>query len=106
MHPGTALTPLCHHFDTHHEACVRESGRVRNRRLLVSAAIVLGLVLIAIAIVYWAEPAKSLPSFFPGHTAGSNHHHTKHGIAAFLVGLACLVFAWFNTGTKKRPAQT
>jgi hypothetical protein len=26
----------------------------------------------------------------------------KHGIAAFLVGLACLAFAWFNTGPKKR----
>ena len=73
-----------------------------NRRLLVALAIVVGVALIAIAIVYWAEPAKSLPSFFPGHQAGSNHHHTKHGIAAFLVGLACLVFAWFNTG--KKPA--
>jgi 1,4-dihydroxy-2-naphthoate octaprenyltransferase len=71
---------------------------MQNRRLLAILAIVLGLVLIAIAIVYWAEPASSLPSFFPGHQAGSGHHHTKHGIAAFLVGLACLVFAWFNTG--------
>jgi uncharacterized membrane-anchored protein YitT (DUF2179 family) len=69
-----------------------------NRRLLAILAIVVGLVLIAIAIVYWVEPAHSLPSFFPGHQAGSNHHHAKHGIASFLVGLACLVFAWFNTG--------
>jgi UDP-N-acetylmuramyl pentapeptide phosphotransferase/UDP-N-acetylglucosamine-1-phosphate transferase len=72
-----------------------------RRRILVVLAIVLGIVLIAIAIVYWAEPAKSLPSFFPGHTAGSNHHHTKHGIAALLVGLACFAFAWFNTGPKR-----
>ena len=72
-----------------------------RRRILVVLAIVLGIVLIAIAIVYWAEPAKSLPSFFPGHQAGSSHHHTKHGIAAFLLGVACLVFAWFNTGKKK-----
>jgi hypothetical protein len=71
---------------------------VTNRRLLVSLAVLLGLVLIVIAVVYWAEPAKSLPSFFPGHKAGSAHHHVKHGIAAFLVGLACFVFAWFNTG--------
>jgi ABC-type transporter Mla subunit MlaD len=71
---------------------------MQNRRLLAILAIVLGLVLIVVAIVYWAEPASSLPSFFPGHQAGSSHHHTKHGIAAFLVGLACLVFAWFNTG--------
>jgi hypothetical protein len=75
---------------------------MQNRRLLAILAIVVGLVLIAVAIVYWAEPASSLPSFFPGHQAGSSHHHTKHGIAAFLVGLACLVFAWFNTGSGAR----
>jgi uncharacterized membrane-anchored protein YitT (DUF2179 family) len=71
---------------------------MQNRRLLALVAIVVGVVLIAIAIVYWVEPAHALPSFFPGHQAGSNHHHTKHGIAAFLVGIACFVFAWFNTG--------
>ena len=77
---------------------------MRNDRLLTIGAVVLGVVLIVIAIVYWAEPAHSLPSFFPGHAAGSNHHHVKHGIAAFLLGVACLVFAWFNTGEKKTPA--
>jgi hypothetical protein len=77
---------------------------MRNDRLLVALAVLAGLVLIAVAIVYWAEPAKSLPSFFPGHQAGSGHHHTKHGIAAFLVGLACLAFAWFRTGPKRTPA--
>ena len=72
-----------------------------NRRLLAILAIVVGIVLIAIAIVYWAEPARSLPSFFPGHQAGSAHHHVKHGIASFLVGLALFVFAWFNTGATR-----
>jgi len=62
------------------------------------AAIVLGLALIAVAVVYWALPADSLPGFMPGHEAGSGHHHLKHGIAAFLVGVALLVFAWFQTG--------
>jgi len=75
-----------------------------DRRLLAGIAVVLGIALIAVAIVYWAEPAKSLPSFFPGHQACTSHHHTKHGIASFLVGLACFAFAWFNTGPKKtRP---
>ncbi len=75
-----------------------------NRRLLAILAVVVGIALIAVAIVYWAEPAKSLPGFFPGHKAGSGHHHVKHGIAALLVGLACLVFAWFNTGgPRTRP---
>jgi hypothetical protein len=79
---------------------------VSNRRLLVALAVVVGIALIAVAIVYWAEPAKSLPSFFPGHQAGSNHHHTKHGIASFLVGLACFAFAWFQSGPKKTRATT
>ncbi len=74
---------------------------MRTDRLLVGLAVLLGIALIVVAVVYWAEPAKSLPSFFPGHRAGSNHHHTKHGIAAFLVGLACFVFAWFRTGPKR-----
>jgi len=69
----------------------------RDRALVWLAAIV-GIALIVLAIVYWAEPAKSLPSWIPGHEAGSNHHHIKHGIASFLVGLACLVYAWFQTG--------
>jgi UDP-N-acetylmuramyl pentapeptide phosphotransferase/UDP-N-acetylglucosamine-1-phosphate transferase len=73
--------------------------------LLVVLAVVLGIALIVVAVVYWAEPAGSLPSFFPGHEVGSSHHHVKHGIAAFLVGLACLAFAWFNTGPKKGTEQ-
>jgi hypothetical protein len=79
---------------------------MRNDRLLVALAIAAGVVLIAIAIVYWAEPAKSLPSFFPGHQAGSAHHHVKHGIAAFLVGLACFAFAWFRSGPKRATTAT
>jgi hypothetical protein len=78
---------------------------VRTERLLVGLAVLVGLVLVAVAVVYWAEPAKSLPSFFPGHDAGSTHHHAKHGIAAFLVGLACLVFAWFRSGPTRATAS-
>jgi drug/metabolite transporter (DMT)-like permease len=79
---------------------------VRNRKWLVALAVVLGVALIVVAVIYWIEPAGSLPSFFPGHEAGSEHHHVKHGIAAFLVGLACLAFAWFNTGPKTGGAET
>ncbi len=74
------------------------------RRYLVPLAVILGVALIVVGIVYFAEPARSLPSFFPGHDAGSSHHHAKHGIAAVLVGLAFFAFAWFNTGPKKRTA--
>ena len=78
---------------------------INQRRLLALLALLLGLALIAIAIVYWAEPAKSLPGFFPGQQAGSSHHHFKHGIAAFLVGLAAIAFAWFQSAPRRpRPA--
>ncbi len=73
--------------------------------VLVVLAVVVGLVLIALAFLYWIEPARSLPSWLPGHTAGSGHHHVKHGLAAFLVGLSCLVFAWFRSAPKKSPEQ-
>ncbi len=69
----------------------------KNRKLILPA-VVLGIVLIVIAIISWVSTASSLPSFFPGHQAGSGTHHFKHGIAAFLLGLACLAFAWFQTG--------
>ena len=78
---------------------------MRNDRLLVILSVIGGIALIVIAIVYWAEPASSLPGFFPGHQAGSSHHHVKHGIAAFFVGVALLVFAWFRSGPK-RTAST
>jgi hypothetical protein len=72
------------------------------RKALVAACVVVGLLLIAIAVVYWIEPAKSLPGFFPGHEKGSTHHHVKHGIAALVLGLALLVLAWFQSGTGRR----
>jgi hypothetical protein len=68
----------------------------------VIAASIAGALLIAIAIVYFAEPAKSLPGFFPGHQAGSAHHHVKHGIAALLLGLGAFVLAWFESGPRTR----
>ncbi len=72
-----------------------------KHKQLIIPAVVLGVVLIAIAIIYWASPASSLPGFFPGHQAGSSTHHAKHGIAAFLLGIACFAFAWFQTGPSR-----
>lgn len=75
-----------------------------KHRKLILPAIAAGVLLVAIAIVYFVEPASSLPSFFPGHQAGSSHHHAKHGIAALVVGLLCFVFAWFQSGPSESAA--
>jgi hypothetical protein len=69
-----------------------------KNRALILPAVAIGIVLLVIAVIYLAEPAKSLPSFFPGHAAGSTHHHVKHAIAAFVVAMGAFVFAWFQTG--------
>ena len=75
-----------------------------NSRPVIIIATVAGILLIAVAIYYWVEPAKSLASWVPGHEAGSNHHHFKHGLASFLVGVALLIFAWFQSAPGRRTA--
>jgi hypothetical protein len=74
-------------------------------RLLAALAALIGLILIVVGIVYIALNEHDIPSFFPGHVSHpASHHHVKHGIAAILLGLACLAFAWFRTGPRNRPA--
>ena len=74
-----------------------------KRRELVVPAIVAGVLLLGLAILYWVDSADALPSFIPGHKAGSAHHHVKHGIAAAILACGCFIFAWFQTGPS-RPA--
>ena len=80
-----------------------------NLRKLMLPVVLVGVLLIVVAVVYFVEPAHSLPSFFPGHVSASdaeaNHHHTKHGIAALVVALALFAFAWFQTGPKTSAAS-
>ena len=75
-------------------------------RMPALLAALAGCVLLVVAAVYFAEPAHSLPSFFPGHVspgdAEAAHHHVKHGIAALAVALAAFAYAWFQTGPSAR----
>jgi hypothetical protein len=68
---------------------------------LVMAAIILGIVFLICAFIYFTTSANSLPSFFPGHEGGVSTHHYKHGIGTLLLGIACFIFAWFKSGKKK-----
>ena len=69
----------------------------KNRNLIVPAVIA-GVLLVALAVLYFVDSADALPAFIPGHEAGSAHHHVKHGIAALCLGLGAFVLAWFQTG--------
>jgi hypothetical protein len=74
---------------------------MQKRTNLIIPAIILGIIFLALAVMYFVEPAKSLPSFIPGHQSGSSHHHVKHGIAALVLAAGSFIFAWFQTGTKR-----
>jgi hypothetical protein len=71
-----------------------------NKRIYMVILIVIGVALIALAIYYFVTPAGSLPSFFPGHLAGSAHKHVKHGVLALAVGIVCLLGAWVLSGKR------
>jgi amino acid permease len=80
---------------------------VTKRRNLIGPAVVLGVALIVVGVIYCVDTANSLPSFFPGHqSAVTHHHHIKHGVAAFALGAACLVFAWFQSGPEGGAARS
>jgi amino acid transporter len=78
---------------------------MKRSRIIVVLAVLVGIVLLVVAGIYFADKAESLPSFFPGHQAGSTTHHFKHGIAAIAVGLALFAFAWFASGPRKGAAR-
>ena len=74
----------------------------RNAPVAVTALlVVIGLLCIVAGVVYLASTANDLPSFFPGHEAGSTHHHAKHGIGMFVLAAVSFVAAYFTTGTKR-----
>ena len=65
------------------------------KTVLVSISVLVGLVLIGLAALYWLTPAGGLPTFLPGFVEGSTEIHTKHALGSLIVGLAALALAWF-----------
>jgi hypothetical protein len=70
------------------------------KKALPALCVLGALVFLAIAIYYWTTKAGSLPSWVPGHEAGSSHIHLKHGLAALVVAIAFAVLAWFTSAKK------
>jgi hypothetical protein len=74
---------------------------MNKQKSLVVLGVVLGIIFFIIGFIYATHSAGNLPAFFPGYSIGAAGIHTKHSIAAFIAGLACFVFAWFESGPKK-----
>ncbi len=81
-----------------------------KRKTYMVLLIIIGLALTALAVYYWVTPAGSLPSFFPGHLAGSAHKHLKHGVLALVLGIVSFLGAWMLSGKEQEspsdPSQT
>ena len=74
--------------------------KIRPLTLLLVAGTI---VLVVVGIIYLADTAAHLPSFFPGHAAGSTKHHYKHGLAALTLAVVALVAAWLTTSPERSP---
>ena len=82
------------------------SGSVERSSGRTILAVVLGiiaLIFIVVAVIYLVEPAKSLPSFIPGHINGSTGHHPLKATGSLVAGIVFAVAAWFTLAYKPKP---
>jgi len=77
--------------------------RSSGRTILAVILGIIALIFIVVAIIYVAEPAKSLPSFVPGHIAGSTGHHPLRAVGSLVIGIVFAVWAWFALAYKPKP---
>jgi hypothetical protein len=85
-------------------AVERSTGRMVGAIVLV----VIGIIAVIAAILYFTEPAHSLPSFlgaikYNGHNhSRAYNHRTLRGVVAIIVGVILLVGAWFAYAWKPK----
>ena len=80
-------------------ASVSGGTSTSSKKPLVIVLAVVGVLAIIVGILYMVA-GDSLPSFL---TAGSHVHkgnHLARGGVALVVGVACLIGAWFSSKTK------
>jgi hypothetical protein len=75
---------------------------LQTKQLTTGLAVLVGLLFVVAAVLYFTQSAGSLPGFLPGHvpsgTAEAMTHHTKHGILALALAVCCFVAARFFWG--------
>jgi hypothetical protein len=59
----------------------------------------LSIVCVIVAIMYFALPGGSLPTFLPGYVAGSTHVHRMH---AFAAATGAVVFLLVGLSARRR----
>ena len=72
-------------------------GRSSGNAIIIAILVTVALLAIIAGIIYFAEPAKSLPSILGTitHPPGrANANRPVRGSAALAVGVVCLLAAW------------
>lgn len=71
-------------------------------KIYVGISILLGIIFLILAYIYFTTPANHLAQFLPGFDKTMTKVHTKHAIGASLLAIAAFVLAWFQSGKKKQ----
>jgi hypothetical protein len=88
------------------------AGRPMGRVVAAGVLVVIGIICIVAAILYFSEPAKSLPSVlgaikYTGHNSvRANDHRSVRGIVALVVGVILLAGAWFSFAWKAKRERS
>jgi amino acid permease len=72
-------------------------GRSPGKTIAVVVLAIIGVLAIVAGIIYFVEPAKSLPSILGTIThpaSRASAHRSLRGTIAVIVGVICLVAAW------------
>jgi flagellar basal body-associated protein FliL len=82
-------------------------GRSALRMIAIFVLVIIAMLAIIAGIMYFAEPAKSLPSILGTIThpaSRANAHRPVRGTVVLVVGVLCLAAAWFvgRRGTLRR----
>jgi len=78
-------------------------GCMTTSKGLRAVLVVGGLLLLVVAVVYFTQPASSLPPFLPGSDPTLARHHTTHALAALALGVVCLIGAWMTSPRSNPP---
>jgi ABC-type sulfate transport system permease component len=83
------------------------SGKSSGKTIIAIVLVVLAVLLVIAAIIFFVEPAHSLPSFMgkithpPATLTRANATRPLHGAAALVAAIVCLVAAFFVNRSNK-----
>ena len=90
---------------------VSASGRSSGKTIIAVVLVVIAVLAIVAGIIYFIEPAHSLPSIMgrlthPPHSLSrANAARSLRGAGAMVVGVVCLVAAYFVNRSNKPAAD-